>query len=167
MVNDSSSDDRTDREPPQSPASEETPSADRSPHEDGILTPEQLAQTRRELRELDEGRAVVPTDADASAETDADTDGQSPTEAVETREPVRQESDPETGAHSMPTHEFGLDVAVTASGSTAEATFASNDIRVVFADFLRWYAGEVDPSRPPEEVLATLITASELDLECQ
>jgi hypothetical protein len=67
----------------------------------------------------------------------------------------------------MPSHEFGLDVAVTVSGSTTEETFTSNDIRVVFADFLRWYAGEVDPSRPPEEVLATLITASELDLECR
>lgn len=163
MVNDKPSEDRTDREPPQSPASEESSSADQPPHEDGVLTPEQLAQTRRELRTLDEGRDVVPTAADASPETD----GQSSTGAGGTREPVRRQTDSETGARSMSTHEFGLDVAVTASGSTAEATFASNDIRVVFADFLRWYAGEVDASRPPEEVLATLIAASALDLECQ
>jgi hypothetical protein len=167
MVNDSPSDDRADREPLQSPASREVLSADRPSRDDGILTPEELAQTRRELRELDEGRAVVPTDADVSPETDEDTDGQSPTGDIETQEAVGQESDPKTGAHSMPTHEFGLDVAVTESGSTAEATFTSNDIRVVFADFLRWYAGEIEPSRPPEEVLATLITASEFDLECR
>jgi hypothetical protein len=164
MVDDTHTDDRTDSERPQSQSVEDT-RGEQSSNEDGILTPEELAQTRRELRELDEGRAVVPTDADASPGTGERPDEQSTSPDDEPQSDVAQENGREAVTSHPTTQEFAIDVAATTNGTTAKATFASNDIRVVFADFLRWYAGEVDASRPPEEVLATLLAASELDLE--
>jgi hypothetical protein len=35
---------------------------------------------------------------------------------------------------------------------------------LVFEEFLRWYAGRVDPERDPESVLEVLLAASDLDV---
>ena len=59
---------------------------------------------------------------------------------------------------------YAAEVTVRTDQGLASESFGSNDLRVVFEAFLRWYAGRIDPDAPPERVLRVLLAASDLDV---
>jgi hypothetical protein len=120
---------------------------------EGVLTPADLERVARQVRELDEDRVVVPTDGD---DPGPESGAPSPDSASAERP---DGASPESGAA------YAVDVTVRTDRGVASESFGSNDLRVVFEAFLRWYAGRIDPDAPPERVVRVLLAASELDVE--
>ncbi len=107
---------------------------------DDILTPDDLSIAGDEaVVQLNDGRYLIATDDSPSADGDAE----------------------ETSAlPSLPTEETYA-VSVLARLDTDEpATYAigSDDVTQPVEGFLRWYAEQVAPERPAEEVVAVLLS---------
>ena len=134
---------------PDPPVPSET-EADADP--EGVLTAEDLERVARQVRELDEDRVVVPTDGD------------DPEPASGNPSPGSASAGRPDGASPGSGTAYAVDVTVRTDHGVAGESFGSNDLRVVFEEFLRWYAGRIDPDVPPERVLRVLLAASDLDV---
>lgn len=59
---------------------------------------------------------------------------------------------------------YAVDLTVKTDNGIANRRIRSDDVREVFEGTLRWYAGQIAPDRPTEEVLDVLLSASDLDV---
>jgi hypothetical protein len=157
-----------------------TPSDRSAADPEGVLTPADLERVARQVRELDDERVLVPTDGDdptAGAATDGrPATGSGPRD--DRSSGSGQRSRPEDGDRPVTTGApggvtgasldaeapYAVDVMVRTDHGPAAESFGSNDVRVVFEELLRWYAGRIDPGRDPERVLEVLLAASDLDV---
>lgn len=174
------------RVPPDPPTLSD-PSADAAANPAGVLTLDDLERAARGLRELDDERVVVPTGDDPPASDAPDPDRTGHAGHAGPRDehppgghPRDGDAAPATGAtngadgsvglagptgHTEAETAYAVDVAVRTDHGPASESFRSNDVRVIFEELLRWYAGRIDPGRDPEAVLAVLLAASDLDVD--
>ncbi|MFC6940927.1 hypothetical protein ACFQE8_13310 [Salinirubellus sp. GCM10025818] len=164
------------RTPPDPPIPSD-PAADAA-DPDGVLSPSDLERVARQLRKLDDERVVVPTDGNATGTDDGSGSTANPRSDRSSERAPRSPNDrgeagasPDgrggqavPGTDPDPGAAYAVDVAVRTDHGRATESFRSNDVRVVFEEFLRWYAGRVDPDRDPESVLEVLLAASDLDV---
>ena len=140
---------------------------------EGVLTPADLERVARQVRELDDERVLVPTDgADPERPDRPGSPGREPRDGRSSR-PEGPDGNPAgtadassklTGASLDPETAYAVDITVRTDHGLAAESFGSNDVRVVFEELLRWYAGRIEPDRDPETVLAVLLAASDLDV---
>jgi hypothetical protein len=148
---------------------------------EGVLTPADLERVARQVRELDDERVLVPTDGTDPGRPDRSGSG-SVSSGRESRDephggresrPGGSDGNPAgtadassglKGASLDPETAYAVDVTVRTDRGLAAESFGSNDVRVVFEELLRWYAGRIEPDRDPETVLAVLLAASDLDV---
>jgi hypothetical protein len=164
------------RTPPDPPTPSDPAASAADP--DGVLSPSDLERVARQLRKLDDERVVVPTDGDPTGTDDGSGSTANPRSDRSSERASQSWEDPgDTGAPPDgpegrgvpgtgpdPGAAYAVDVAVRTDRGRATESFRSNDVRVVFEEFLRWYAGRVDPERDPESVLEVLLAASDLDV---
>jgi hypothetical protein len=144
---------------------------------EGVLTPADLERVARQVRELDDERVLVPTDgADPERPDRPGSPGRVPREDTHDGRDSRPEgpdgnpagaadaSSGLTGTSLDPETAYAVDITVRTDHGLAAESFGSNDVRVVFEELLRWYAGRIEPDRDPETVLAVLLAASDLDV---
>lgn len=115
---------------------------------------------------------VTDPDAPAPDATDPDatdpetTDREARTEDAAAVDSLAEEDPLETVAAELTdlsaSHGFAL--AVAAGGETDTLRVASGDPTDTLSTALRWYAGRVNPDEPPEETIAELLAASDLDV---
>jgi len=141
--------------------------ADPSPgadDEESALRPEDLDWTRDErVATIDEGRFVVATHDDGTPSPDeGDADDEGDSDRVDEVEQVRAEGARERLADHVERvgadHGFSATAAIEDDVVQHEAF--SNDMTQVFEELLTWYARNVDPDTPPEDVLGILLLAS-------
>jgi len=141
--------------------------ADPSPgadDEEAALQPEDLDWTRDErVATIDEGRFVVATDSDGTPSADAgDADDDNESKPIDEVEQIRAEGARERLAEHVDRvgadHGFSATAAIEDDVVQHEAF--SNDMTQVFEELLTWYARNVDPDTPPEDVLGILLLAS-------
>ncbi|MEF8841533.1 MAG: hypothetical protein V5A62_07880 [Haloarculaceae archaeon] len=136
------------------------------------MTPADLERVARQVRELDDERVLVPTggtDTAPSSGADPDDDRHPEPESPPRRDggDVAVSADAPgglTGASLEAETAYAVDVTVRTDRGLAAESFRSNDVRVVFEDLLRWYAGRVEPERDPETVVGLLLAASDIDV---
>lgn len=135
--------------------------------EEGTVRPDDLdISADRRVVELDERRYVVATaggdapsppaegDADspeADAATDTDADG--PSDRAEARRALVEYVEGRDARH-------GFVVVGSFDGEVEGAEAFADDIPDVFAEFVTWYAANVDAETPPAEVLGILHLAA-------
>jgi hypothetical protein len=145
------------------------------------LTPAEL-DFRRDpsVTALGDGRYVVATDPpdDAAKTPDGDSDAAGRPDAPSARPTGELDTDggvavPDPGAVAAESAkadatdeapEYFLDVAVRTDEGEFDARFESDDIGVVCAAMLRWYARRVSPDDDPKKVLSVLLSRSEFAL---
>lgn len=74
--------------------------------------------------------------------------------------PAPTERRPDLAGISDP---YAVDVDLKTDAGVAAFTTSDDDIQAVFVAMLRWYAGRVEPSLPPERVVEVLLQGTEFD----
>jgi hypothetical protein len=133
---------------------------------DGVLSPDELEPDDDRLRQLDERRYVVSTDADpeddpeARPAPDVDVDGvhgdRPPADAGSERDGLAL--DELDGAYALAVR------ARTDGAAIEDCRIDTDDVSVAFESLLRWYADQVAEDTPPEEVLAVLLQHTDIQL---
>ncbi|GAD51302.1 hypotheical protein [Halarchaeum acidiphilum MH1-52-1] len=127
------------------------------------IDPADLDIARRDgVRERGEGRYVVSTNGEAT-ETPPGTDLPNG-DARDARDEPGDGRD-HGGALERVDEAYGIALSAKTDSGTETTVATSNNIVEVFEEALRWYAGQVDDSLPPEEVVSLLLEQSDLDVE--
>lgn len=161
---------------PESSDNLDTPGGDEGPpvDRDGVMDPDDLdIRDRDGVDETDDGRYVISTGGenhgdrrddgrdgrlDGSRDDTEDRDEVADDAAGDPLEAVAAELDALSASH-------GFALAVAAGGETDTLRVASGEPTDTLATALRWYARRVNPGAPAGETIATLLAASNLDLE--
>lgn len=122
---------------------------DKTPEE--VLDPDDLELPDERVAEIDDGRYVIDVADSASESSSPPTD--SSTDSRTSLRELRQLADA-----------YAVTAAVKTDRGVAETSIRSDDISETFESFVRWYAGRIDSSSSPEEVLAVLASASDLNV---
>ncbi|GGM70426.1 hypothetical protein J2752_001822 [Halarchaeum rubridurum] len=126
------------------------------------LEPTDLDIAHREgVRERGDGRYVVSTNGEASGTPPA-TD--LPDGVARDAESGDDERD-HAGALERSDDAYGIVLSAKTDAGVGTTVVTSNNIVETVEEALRWYAGQVDDSLPPEDVLELLLRQSDLDVE--
>ncbi|WP_247006624.1 DUF7500 family protein [Halorientalis litorea] len=125
---------------------------------EGILSPSDLGPDDEYVKQLDDGRHVVVTDDDGSRPA---TDGGTP--------PADGSAQPAASAGSLADLDGAYAMRAVARAGTSEDSHSveTNDVSEAFESLLRWYAEQVSDGTPPAEVIAVLLTNTDLDVEAR
>lgn len=125
---------------------------------EGILSPSDLGPDDEHVRQLDDGRHVVVTDETGSRPaTDGGTapvDG--PTQSAASEGSLADLD----GAYAMQT-------VARAGTSEGSHSIETSDVSEAFESLLRWYAEQVSDGTPPADVIAVLLSNTDLDVEAR
>lgn len=139
---------------------------DPKPEDGRILSPEELdIEEDAHVEQIDEGRYVVSPDVrtdSAPSVSQSDSSSERPRS-----QPRPQPTFSDASVHEW-LHEnlddtnsrYGFDVTAKFDGSVSQQQMVSNDIVTVFESLMLWYARQIDPNTPVEEVLGILLSES-------
>ena len=114
---------------------------------------EQDASGDGEIRSLGENRYVVSPDG-----------GEAPHRNEGNVEVPVPGSESDSAGISELDGAYALELDARFEGVEEDLSVETSDVSVAFDALLRWYAGNVAEGMPPEDVIATLLANSELDV---
>lgn len=120
---------------------------------EGVLTPGEL-DVSDEVKEIEPGRTVVPTD-DSPSQSTQHTEQ---TTTVESRSAIDSHGSRNLDSDSA----YAVNISIQTPNGIQTTLIETDDVRELFDNLLVWQVSQIAPDTNPKEALLTLIRSSSL-----